>query len=72
MSPITSKFKDDFQFVLLVSCFVGHPVCILYQAYKIYAYIWFYLKEQQSGPLEIRSTVSLRHDCKQARSGDLV
>ena len=26
MSPINSKIKDDFQVVLLLSCFVGHPV----------------------------------------------
>ena len=26
MLKINSKFKDDFQFVLLLSCFVGHPV----------------------------------------------
>ncbi len=26
MSQINSNTKDDFQFVLLLSCFVGHPV----------------------------------------------
>ena len=26
MSKINSKIKDDFQVVLLLSCFVGHPV----------------------------------------------
>ena len=26
MSQINSKIKDDFQVVLLLSCFVGHPV----------------------------------------------
>ena len=27
MSQINSNIKDDFQVVLLLSCFVGHPVC---------------------------------------------
>ena len=27
MSQINSNTKDDFQVVLLLSCFVGHPVC---------------------------------------------
>ena len=27
MSQIDSNIKDDFQVVLLLSCFVGHPVC---------------------------------------------
>ena len=31
MSQIIFKFKDDLQAVLLLSCFVGHPVC----TYKI-------------------------------------
>ena len=26
MSQINSNIKDDFQVVLLLSCFVGHPV----------------------------------------------
>ena len=26
MSKINSNIKDDFQVVLLLSCFVGHPV----------------------------------------------
>ena len=26
MSQINSKIKEDFQVVLLLSCFVGHPV----------------------------------------------
>ena len=26
MSQINSNIKDDFQFALLLSCFVGHPV----------------------------------------------
>ena len=29
MSQINSYIKDDFQDVLLLSCFVGHPVCTL-------------------------------------------
>ena len=29
MSQINSNIKDDFQVVLLLSCFVGHPVCDL-------------------------------------------
>ena len=29
MSQINSNIKDDFQVVLLLSCFVGHPVCSL-------------------------------------------
>ena len=37
MSPITSKLKDNFQFVLLVSCFVGHPVYKLTDCYFIYS-----------------------------------
>ena len=28
MSQINSYIKDYFQVVLLLSCFVGHPVCI--------------------------------------------
>jgi len=27
MSQINSNIKDDFQVVLVLSCFVGHPVC---------------------------------------------
>ena len=27
MSQINLNIKDDFQVVLLLSCFVGHPVC---------------------------------------------
>ena len=27
MSQINSNTKDDFQVVLLLLCFVGHPVC---------------------------------------------
>ena len=29
MSQLNSNKKDDFQVVLLLSCFVGHPVCFL-------------------------------------------
>ena len=29
MSQVNSKIKDDFQVVLLLSCFMGHPVCAL-------------------------------------------
>ena len=29
MSQINLNTKDDFQVVLLLSCFVGHPVCTL-------------------------------------------
>ena len=29
MSQIISNIKDDFQVVLVLSCFVGHPVCSL-------------------------------------------
>ena len=28
MSQINSMIKDDFQVVLILSCFVGHPVAI--------------------------------------------
>ena len=28
MSKINSNTKDDFQVVFLLSCFVGHPVCL--------------------------------------------
>ena len=30
MSQINSNTKDDFQVVLLLSCFVGHPVALKY------------------------------------------
>ena len=37
MSKINSKIKDDFQVVLLLSCFVGHPV-IKYNDLKLIKY----------------------------------
>ena len=37
MSQINSNTKDDFQVVLLLSCFVGHPVC-LYGGKRLHHY----------------------------------
>ena len=55
MSQINSKIKDDFQVVLLLSCFVGHPV------YKIYAVCqsvgWV---KQSFGPIAVAFKTDLR------------
>ena len=49
MSQINSNIKDDFQVVLLLSCFVGHPV--LKQVSN-----WSNLEYQIRGYLSTRTT----------------
>ena len=55
MSQINSNNKDDFQVVLLLSCFVGHSVCIFW----IYLFISFLI---ECGKLV--DTVITRKQCK--------
>ena len=54
MSKINSNTKDDFQVVLLLSCFVGHPVLSL----------WFFLQNislMNVAPQEVSYTKPFQH-----------
>ena len=68
MSQINSNIKDDFQVVLLLSCFVGHPVCTVekplinaFYSFCLFVIFWHRLSlKSEKGISILRDTLAER------------